>query len=80
MDDTVDVDDSEMERRLWMASTWDERSSRRRRKYLNKSAYEMRANKDGGNTNVVFSKNGAKMQKTFKRRRQPGNQGLRNNV
>ena len=34
MDETVDVDDSEMDRRLWMASTWDDNSSKRRRKYL----------------------------------------------
>merc|ERR1719341_1410444 len=34
MDETVDVDDSEMDRRLWMASTWDDSSSKRRRKYL----------------------------------------------
>ena len=34
MDATVEVEDSEMERRLWMASTWVESSSSRLRKYL----------------------------------------------
>ena len=34
MDDTVEVEDSDMDRRLWIASTWELSSSKRLRRYL----------------------------------------------
>ncbi len=34
IDDTVEVEDSDMDRRLWIASTWEDNSSKRLRKYL----------------------------------------------
>ena len=34
MDDIVDVDDSDIDLLLWISSTWSERSSNLRRRYL----------------------------------------------